>query len=78
MSAADVTRTGCVLFFSPEHHHLPDLVGDRSREALVLDHLGPDRLPGLLVQLVDSRADGAELLRGHAWDGMKGARGRWV
>lgn len=30
------------------------------REALLIDHLGAHCLPGLLVELVNGRADGAE------------------
>ena len=40
---------------------LSDAVRDLAREALVLDHLPPNLLPRLLVQLVDGGADGPEL-----------------
>ena len=40
---------------------------DLKREPLLLRHFLLDLVPRLLVQLVDSRADRAELGRGHAW-----------
>jgi hypothetical protein len=49
-------RSGCGS--SPQHHELADAVRHLWRQPLVVHHLAAHRLPRLLVQLVDGRADG--------------------